>query len=89
MAAQGIRRKTTIVCPDVFSTSSMNQVRLGVSEVVLVSPKMTEISQSAFFSDQLLFLVLESGDALFGLFRQSASSQHDGDPMVVATVTDE
>ena len=54
------------------------------SVVTLASLKKTETSPSAFVSDQLLSLVLESGDALFDLVRR-----HDDDPMVVAILTDE
>lgn len=84
MTAQGKQTKKMIVYLDELLTSSLNQVRPVASVVTLASLKKTETSPSAFVSDQLLSLVLESGDALFDLVHR-----HDDDPMVVAILTDE
>lgn len=84
MTAQGKQTKKMIVYLDELLTSSLNQVRPVASVVTLASLRKTETSPSAFVSDQLLSLVLESGDALFDLVRR-----HDDDPMVVAILTDE
>lgn len=73
-----------IVYLDVLLTSLLNQVRPVAFEAVLVSLKKIETSPNAFFAEQLLSLVLESGDVLFYLFRR-----RDDDSMVGATLTDE
>lgn len=88
-AARERPKTTTTVLLPVSSTSLPNQPRLEVSEGAQASQRTIEISQNAFFSEQVLSQALESGDALSALYLPTATSQHDGDPTVVTNLPDE
>ena len=83
------QKTTTIVLLQVSLTSSPIQSLPGISEEAPVSQRMTEIFQNASFSDLFFPLALESADALSLLYHPTATSEPDGDSMVVTTLPGE